>query len=58
MGATSSIQFETEKDRDAQAVYERSLQVNKVSGDNIFHWKLLLELMCIQYLVEHKCESS
>lgn len=31
MGATSTIQFETEKDRDAQAVFERSLQVNKVS---------------------------
>lgn len=30
MGATSVIQFETEKDRDAQAVFERSLQVNKV----------------------------
>ena len=30
MGATSTIQFETEKDRDAQAVFERSLQVNKV----------------------------
>ncbi|KAK8397637.1 hypothetical protein O3P69_004431 [Scylla paramamosain] len=29
MGATSTIQFETEKDRDAQAVFERSLQVNK-----------------------------
>lgn len=32
MGATSVIQFETEKDRDAQAIFERSLQVNKVSG--------------------------
>lgn len=31
MGATSTIQFETEKDRDAQAVFERSLQINKVS---------------------------
>lgn len=29
MGATSTIQFETEKDRDAQAVFERSLQINK-----------------------------
>ncbi|XP_071527453.1 E3 ubiquitin-protein ligase RNF113A-like [Panulirus ornatus] len=29
MGATSVIQFETEKDRDAQAIFERSLQVNK-----------------------------
>ncbi|KAK3850886.1 hypothetical protein Pcinc_039456 [Petrolisthes cinctipes] len=29
MGATSTIQFETEKDRDAQAIFERSLQVNK-----------------------------
>lgn len=30
MGATATIQFETEKDRDAQAIFERSLQVNKV----------------------------
>nr|XP_053643482.1 E3 ubiquitin-protein ligase RNF113A-like isoform X1 [Cherax quadricarinatus] len=29
MGATSTVQFETEKDRDAQAIYERTLQVNK-----------------------------
>lgn len=29
MGATATIQFETEKDRDAQAIFERSLQVNK-----------------------------
>ncbi|KAG7172589.1 E3 ubiquitin-protein ligase RNF113A-like [Homarus americanus] len=29
MGATSTIQFETEKDRDAQAIYERTLEVNK-----------------------------
>ena len=30
MGATSTIQFETEKDRDAQAIFERSQVINKV----------------------------
>ncbi|XP_076034302.1 RING finger protein mdlc [Oratosquilla oratoria] len=40
MGATSTLQIETEKDRDAQAIYERSLQVNKdqkgKADDNIY----------------------
>lgn len=30
MGATAILQTETSKDRDAQAIYERTLQVNKV----------------------------
>jgi hypothetical protein len=30
MGATASVEFETEKDKDAQAIYERSLQLQKV----------------------------
>jgi len=29
MGATAVVEIETEKDRDAQAVFERSLEVNK-----------------------------
>ena len=30
MGATAYNEVETEKDKDAQAVYERSLEINKV----------------------------
>lgn len=29
MGATSIVETETEKDRDAQAIFEKSLQINK-----------------------------
>ncbi len=29
MGATAIVEFETEKDRDAQAVFQRSLDINK-----------------------------
>ena len=31
MGATSYLQTETEKDRDAQAIFERAQEVNKAS---------------------------
>lgn len=31
MGATAIIEIETEKDRDAQAQFERALAINKVS---------------------------
>lgn len=30
MGATSVLEIETLKDRDAQAIYERTLETNKV----------------------------
>jgi RING finger protein 113A len=33
MGATAIVEIETEKDRDAQAVFERSLEVNKEQKD-------------------------
>ena len=36
MGATATLEIETELDKDAQAVYERSLQVQKVSDLGLF----------------------
>ena len=30
MGATSYLQIETEKEKDAQAIFERSQEINKV----------------------------
>lgn len=31
-GATATVEIDTPVDRDAQAIYEKSLQINKVTG--------------------------
>ena len=38
MGATATYELDTEKDKDAQAIFERSLQINKVLNF-AYHWK-------------------
>lgn len=44
MGATAILEIETEKDKDAQAIFERTLKINKVGKYRNILWRLILQL--------------
>ena len=51
MGATATVEIDTETDKDAQTIYEKSLNINKVCSKKLVFltiWTLIQSFKCYQ----------